>query len=145
MKKKTTTLEEVREYFKNAKVVKCLADDQEFTIKLDTIHTHCVDIWVKSIEKVDIKLHDSTSSKYAEIVEYKNSGKRSPTTPNHYHSTSTNFDVIDLCQSYDLDFCSGNVVKYIVRAGKKEGESTIKDLLKAQDYLNRLIKNNKEK
>jgi len=44
---------------------------------------------------------------------------------------------IDITQH--LDFCSGNVVKYVCRAGKKNGESSLDDLKKAVWYLNQLI------
>lgn len=42
------------------------------------------------------------------------------------------WDCINEC---DLDFDLGNVVKYVCRAGKKEGESKVSDLSKALDYL----------
>ena len=58
--------------------------------------------------------------------------------PNHYKTDS--IDVIDFCKIYDLNFNLGNVCKYISRAGKKDGESTLKDLKKALDYLQREIK-----
>lgn len=38
-----------------------------------------------------------------------------------------------------LDFLSGNVVKYVCRAGRKEGVRPLDDLLKARWYLDRLI------
>jgi len=44
---------------------------------------------------------------------------------------------IDITQH--LDFCSGNVVKYVCRAGKKSGESSLDDLKKAVWYLNQLV------
>jgi hypothetical protein len=44
-------------------------------------------------------------------------------------------DVIDICKDYDLNFNRGNVVKYVIRAGRKEDE--IKDLEKAKDYIQR--------
>lgn len=34
----------------------------------------------------------------------------------------------------------GNALKYIIRAGKKKGNSAKKDILKAIDYLNDLVK-----
>lgn len=34
-----------------------------------------------------------------------------------------------------LRFCLGNVIKYVARAGHKEGESRDKDLHKAMNYL----------
>ncbi|WP_256049143.1 DUF3310 domain-containing protein [Listeria monocytogenes] len=39
-----------------------------------------------------------------------------------------------------MNYEKGNVIKYITRAGKKEGESEIKDLKKAQNYIQLLIK-----
>ena len=40
-----------------------------------------------------------------------------------------------------LAWREGNVIKYITRAGHKDGESRLKDLLKAQTYLRKLIHN----
>lgn len=45
--------------------------------------------------------------------------------------------VVDVVEAWGLDFCLGNVIKYVCRAGKK-GEAT-NDLLKAQWYLERAI------
>lgn len=53
--------------------------------------------------------------------------------PNHYAGKT---QPIDLIMAQGLSFCLGNVVKYVCRAGKKEGESREKDLSKALDYLN---------
>ncbi len=54
----------------------------------------------------------------------------------HYDSTK-DYDIIDVCKDYALNFNRGNIVKYIARAGKKENE--LGDLLKAKDYLEREI------
>jgi len=53
----------------------------------------------------------------------------SKTSPRHYQFPN-GFQVIDLTSQ--LDFCSGNVVKYVARAGNKTGESTLDDLRKAE-------------
>ena len=67
--------------------------------------------------------------------------------PSHY--TSGKIEVIDFITDQKLDFCLGNVVKYISRAGKKEGDEnknqtiedkTIEDLKKARFYLDYKIK-----
>lgn len=56
----------------------------------------------------------------------------------HYNDSKiTPFDVID---DWDLDFYLGNTVKYIKRAGKKNGESVKDDLEKAIDYLQEELK-----
>lgn len=63
--------------------------------------------------------------------------KNNNTTPSHYQGTT---QPIDLINAQDLNFNLGNVVKYVCRAGKKQGESTLKDLEKARDYINYEIK-----
>lgn len=56
--------------------------------------------------------------------------------PKHYQN-GENYDVIDIVKHYNLNFNTGNVVKYVCRAGKKDNE--IKDLEKAITYLEREI------
>jgi len=53
---------------------------------------------------------------------------------NHYGDRP---DVIDFNKKYDLNFTLGNAVKYIARAGKKDGESKESDLNKAIDCIKR--------
>ena len=57
-------------------------------------------------------------------------------TQTHYEN-GKDYDIIDVIRDYDLNFCRGNIIKYIARAGKKQDEML--DLIKAQDYLNREI------
>jgi hypothetical protein len=45
----------------------------------------------------------------------------------------------DFIADQKLDFFLGNVVKYVVRAGKKPGEEEIDDLLKAKQYIDKRI------
>jgi hypothetical protein len=54
----------------------------------------------------------------------------------HYDS-GRDYDIIDFIRDYNLNFCRGNIIKYVARAGKKQDE--LLDLIKAQDYLNREI------
>ena len=54
-------------------------------------------------------------------------------TPNHYQGT---IQPIDLINAQDLNFNLGNVVKYVCRAGKKQGENVLSDLDKAKNYIN---------
>ena len=56
---------------------------------------------------------------------------------NHYNDGG--IETIDFIEAKKLSFHSGNVVKYISRAGKKDGNSKLQDLEKAQYYLNRYI------
>lgn len=52
------------------------------------------------------------------------------------HYQQGGIEPIDYINSNNLNFNLGNVVKYVTRAGKKQGEDTIKDLKKAIDYIN---------
>jgi hypothetical protein len=54
-----------------------------------------------------------------------------------HYDNGKDYDVIDFIQDYKLGFNRGNIIKYIVRAGKKQDE--LKDLEKALDYLQREI------
>lgn len=56
--------------------------------------------------------------------------------PTHYTSYS-GLEVIDLTEQ--MNFCRGNAVECICRAGKKSKETEIQDLEKAIWYLNREI------
>lgn len=60
--------------------------------------------------------------------------------PEHY--TKNGLEAIDIIDAMDMsyDFCIGNVIKYIYRAGKKDKEKEIEDLNKAKWYLDRAIK-----
>ena len=54
----------------------------------------------------------------------------------HYEATGE-YDLIDIISDYKLNFNRGNVLKYIVRAGRKDDE--LQDLNKALDYIQREI------
>ena len=42
-------------------------------------------------------------------------------TQTHYEN-GKDYDVIDVIKDYDLNFNKGNVLKYVIRAGKKQDE-----------------------
>jgi hypothetical protein len=64
--------------------------------------------------------------------------------PEHYQS-DTNLEAIDVIEAFDLNFHRGNIVKYVLRAGKKtekgyeNKQKQLEDLNKAKWYLSRLI------
>ena len=58
--------------------------------------------------------------------------------PSHY--TQGKIECIDFIQDKKLNFCRGNAVKYIVRAGLKDKNKEIEDLQKAIFYLDAEIK-----
>lgn len=55
--------------------------------------------------------------------------------PDHYRRGKA--QVIEITET--LNFCRGNVVKYVARAGWKNGEDELTDLKKAAWYLEREI------
>jgi hypothetical protein len=57
--------------------------------------------------------------------------------PEHYGGKDNTYEAIKVIEAWSLNFCLGNVVKYLSRAGKKG--SKLEDLKKAQWYLNREI------
>lgn len=59
--------------------------------------------------------------------------------PPHYGGKDNPYEAIKVIEAWELDFCLGNVVKYISRAGKKNKDKELEDLLKAQWYLNKHI------
>lgn len=54
--------------------------------------------------------------------------------PNHY-CLGRKHEPKDVIRDWNLNFNLGNTVKYISRNGRKDGESAIKDLMKARQYL----------
>jgi len=59
--------------------------------------------------------------------------------PSHYGGAENLYETIKVIEAWELDFCLGNAVKYISRAGKKEKDKTVQDLEKAKWYLERKI------
>lgn len=61
-------------------------------------------------------------------------GARDPREPEHYKMAIT---PVEFIQRNGLDFCEGNIVKYVCRHRMKNGKS---DLEKARHYIDLLIK-----
>jgi hypothetical protein len=59
--------------------------------------------------------------------------------PSHYGGADNPYEAIKVVEAWGLNFCLGNVVKYISRAGKKG--YALEDLKKARWYLDREITN----
>ena len=60
--------------------------------------------------------------------------------PSHYNQGKV--EVIDAIEDWNLNFCEGNVIKYVARHRHKD--EPIEDLKKAKWYLERLIKSLEE-
>lgn len=59
--------------------------------------------------------------------------------PEYYGGKDNPYEAIKIIENCKLDFCLGNSVKYILRAGKKNKEKEVEDLQKAKWYLERKI------
>lgn len=57
--------------------------------------------------------------------------------PEYY--TLGKIECIDYIWDKQMNFFLGNVTKYVTRAGHKDGESALKDLKKARQYLDMYI------
>ena len=62
----------------------------------------------------------------------------SVSNPKHYAAFT--IEVIEAVESWGLGFHLGNVIKYCVRAGRKDPTKELEDLKKAAWYLDRKIK-----
>ena len=60
--------------------------------------------------------------------------------PSYYGGAENTYEEIKIIEALDLDFHTGNALKYIVRAGKKNPEKELEDLQKAVWYIERKIK-----
>lgn len=74
------------------------------------------------------------------LINVPQSGKGIHDTPDHYKLDPEPIDVI---KAWGLDFCKGNVIKYVARAGRKTGESEDSDLHKAMNYLRLALEDEK--
>ena len=54
----------------------------------------------------------------------------------YYHSGT--YEAINVIEAWGLNFCLGNVIKYVARAGRKT-DNPIEDLEKAKWYIEREI------
>lgn len=106
--------------------------EEDYKLKLD-----------KQMEKVSEMLKDCSinSEKVNESFEGVNLAANI-VRPNYYKAGK--FDVIGFCFEHDLDFATGNIIKYVTRAGKKDENKTLEDLEKAMEYLRRKIERAKE-
>lgn len=57
--------------------------------------------------------------------------------PSHYRPGT--YEAINVIEAWELNFALGSAVKYICRAGRKDGANEIEDLRKARWYLDREI------
>ena len=54
---------------------------------------------------------------------------------NYYGDKESPYEAIKIINNLNLNFNRGNVLKYILRAGKKYEDKEIEDLIKAKNYI----------
>ena len=54
---------------------------------------------------------------------------------NYYGDKESPYEAIKIINNLNLNFNRGNVLKYILRAGKKYADKEIEDLQKAKNYI----------
>lgn len=59
--------------------------------------------------------------------------------PSYYGGADNPYEIIKVIDEWQLDFCLGNAIKYISRAGKKDKDTAIEDLKKAKWYIEHKI------
>ena len=69
--------------------------------------------------------------------------KSQPNKPEPYYHSGT-YEAINVIEAWGLNFCLGNVIKYVARAGRKT-DNPIEDLEKAKWYIEREIEKLKGK
>jgi hypothetical protein len=82
-------------------------------------------------------LGKSNSTK-SETTQPTKSSSMSKYSPSHYQRGT--IEVWDFIVDQGLDYLSGNVIKYVCRAGHKSHESELDDWLKVKAYVERKIK-----
>lgn len=97
----------------------------------DFIDSELLEILVKSTKK---NLQKAFYSHKGNIPGKRNIEKEDTIRhPSHY--CFGKYEPVKVIQDWELSFCLGNVVKYLARAGRKEGNSKLQDLLKAKQYI----------
>jgi hypothetical protein len=79
-----------------------------------------------------------SNSTASETTQPTKSSSMSKYSPSHYQRGT--IEVWDFIVDQDLDYLSGNVIKYVCRAGHKSHESELDDWLKVKAYVERKIK-----
>ena len=135
------TLEEVKEYFKDAKEVNSSVVFGWNYIQLNKINVieygvyYDGDVIRQGEDKEGCCIALWHDGNFAEIVSYKDD------KPQRYTTRAVNgLDVIDLVKHWNLNFNEGNILKYLLR---DKGQD-IQDLEKIIDYAQRELKHLKE-
>jgi len=101
----------------------------------------------RDVEAVEKKTLDLKPTKLFVQPQYKDAAMKllaATDLVNHPpHYKAGGIETIDFIEAKDLNYRLGNVIKYVSRAGKKDGADPVQDLEKALFYLKREIETRK--
>ena len=80
-------------------------------------------------------LNSKPRTECIDLVKMKENSGDPVVHPEHYQGNG--YEVLDIIDDFDLNFNLGNVLKYVLRAGRKNSELKEEDLEKALFYLKR--------
>ncbi len=98
---------------------------------LETCICSFMDYLVEEANKLSENKSDETLKKDTD-----KSPKSEKEKYSYYGGKDNPYEAIKIIKAWDLDFCLGNVIKYTLRAGKKNKDTVAEDLTKAISYLN---------
>ena len=81
------------------------------------------------------------NSEMKDMIDRKlNKEKSDAINPAHY-KLRNGLEVIDILEDIEIakDYCQGNAIKYLIRAGRKDSVDELEDFKKAQWYVNKLV------
>lgn len=108
------TLEEVKEYFKNAKEVRCICDDKIYSLENMNekgIYEYYNSFWFTEKDDIDVCIWDF---KFAKIISYKDEQLE---TPNHYDNSKGS--LYQFCENQNLNSYEFDIIKRVMRCRKK--------------------------
>lgn len=82
-------------------------------------------------------LNSKPRTEYVALAEMKENNGDPVVHPDHYQGNG--YEVLDIIEDFELNFNLGNVLKYVLRAGRKNSELKEEDLEKALFYLKREV------
>ena len=127
------TLEEVKEYFKNAKEVREKGYDKIFFINWENVYLSEYDNWCLEEGKTIRYLWNETKG-YAEIISYKEEIQ----TPKHYDNSKGS--IYQFCENQNLNSYEFDIIKRVVRCRKKGNFK--EDLQKTKHLIDLYLKEN---
>jgi len=94
------------------------------------------DDYVKEYYKTNLHTKDVLDNLINEaLIYYNNLEEGISKNTNYYGGENNPYEAIKVITAHDLGFCLGNVLKYVLRAGKKNKDTEIQDLEKAKNYI----------